>query len=183
MTRISSVLLLSSPTIDSRGRRSGPSFFSIVFFLSLYLLESTNTSQKEKLFVVPPLPLNWKDGTIGGWTKRGVILDDDVSNNDDFVQGTTKNTKTLNRSDPLSSPLEETEEGIKEERIERKISSQSIKMLRKKASPSLARRLTMQMMTLKTTQKRKRKENTTWDTKTTNVQKFWWNFGAPLSRT
>ncbi len=40
--------------------------------------------------------------------------DDDVSNNDDFVQGTTKNTKTLNRSDPLSSPLEETEEGIKE---------------------------------------------------------------------
>merc|ERR1712216_764571 len=40
--------------------------------------------------------------------------DDDVSNNDDFVQGTTKNAKTLNRSDPLSSPLEETEEGIKE---------------------------------------------------------------------
>ena len=40
--------------------------------------------------------------------------DDDVSKNDDFVQGTTKNTKTLNRSDPLSSPLEETEEGIKE---------------------------------------------------------------------
>ena len=40
--------------------------------------------------------------------------DDDVSKNDDFVQGTTKNTKTLNRSDPISSPLEETEEGIKE---------------------------------------------------------------------
>ena len=37
--------------------------------------------------------------------------DDDVSNNDDFVERTTKNTKTLNRSDPLSSPLEETEEG------------------------------------------------------------------------
>ena len=42
--------------------------------------------------------------------------DDDVSNNDDdFVRGTTKNAKTLNRSDPLSSPpaleKEETEEG------------------------------------------------------------------------
>jgi len=49
MTRISSVLLLSSPLIDSRGRRSGPLFFSIVFFFSLYLLESTNTSQRKKL--------------------------------------------------------------------------------------------------------------------------------------
>jgi|TARA_B110000483_G_scaffold162396_1_gene192465 hypothetical protein len=36
--------------------------------------------------------------------------DDDAKNND-FVEGTTKNTKTLNRSDPLLSPLEETEEG------------------------------------------------------------------------
>ena len=113
MTRISSVLLLSSPLIDSRRRRSSPSFSrscsSSAFTSSRVRIHrrgksfrcSSSSSELER----------WDDWRLDeAWGDT----DDDVSNNDDFVQGTTKNTKTLNRSDPLSSPLEETEEGIKE---------------------------------------------------------------------